>query len=295
MWANKVKPVNTDVDANKRNKNANDEYVTELDAKLLAPNPYQPRMDFNEETIKELAASIKEYGQLQPAVVCKRDDGQEGYYVVAGERRFRACKLLKRSLKCVIAPSMNIRELQLIAFQENVMRDNLHPVEIALAMQRLVETKVVEGWESFTGMTGLSGRTAVRYKSLVRLSRPAMKLAVESDYRDALVLETLNRRISGAAQAPILQKIIGDGLDQKRAVKYIKELARSEKKQEIDNLPRTKFNTAGAPLIAWNWKPDFTLKNAPRRQEAFQKRLESLLSDIKNTLVKEFGDAKESK
>jgi ParB/RepB/Spo0J family partition protein len=277
MWANKVKPVNTDGDANKRNKNANDEYVTELDAKLLAPNPYQPRMDFNEEAIGDLAASIKIFGQLQPAVVCKRDDGQEGYYVVAGERRFRACKLLKRPLKCVIAPPMNARELQLIAFQENVIREKLHPVEVALAMQRLVETKVVESWADFSTMTELSGRAVRRYEAFMRLSKSAMEIAVKNDCRDMLVLETLGRRIDINAQGAVLQKIIDDGLERKEAVKYINAIANADKPQIKEPLS-TKITPKGQATFVW--KPNVAFKDAPQKLGKFQAELQELLRSL---------------
>jgi ParB family chromosome partitioning protein len=267
------------------------EEVVELETKRLTPNPYQPRIKFDEETIKELAESIKEYGQLQPAVVCKRNDGKEGYIIVAGERRWRACKIVKLPLKCVARKAMNVRELQLAAMQENIMRDNLHPVEAAIAMQRLVETKAVESWADFNAMVGLSGKSAMRYKALAHLSQSTMKLAIESDYRDSLVLETLNRQIAGAGQAPVLQKIVDDKLERNEAIAYIKATADAAKEPKAVESLEAKFNARGAPAIVWSWRPKLAFKDSPTRQEALRHRLNALLQEVERAIIREFGGA----
>jgi ParB/RepB/Spo0J family partition protein len=250
--------------------------VVELDTKLLKPNPYQPRIDFNEEAIGDLAASIKRFGQLQLAVVCKRDDGKEGYVIVAGERRFRACKLLKRPLKCVVQEAMNLRELQLVAFQENVIRENLHPVEVALAMQRLVETKVVESWAGFSEMSELSGRAVRRYEAFMKLSKGAMEIAVRGDYRDKLVLETLGRRIDRLAQAPVLQKIVDERLERTEAVKYISAIA-NEAKPQIEPFS---FKITSKGKATFVWKPNIAFEDAPKKLKAFQAELQELLTSL---------------
>jgi ParB family chromosome partitioning protein len=257
-----------------------EEKVVDIDVRRLSPNPYQPRIDFNKEAIDDLVDSIKEYGQLQPAIVCARNDGKDGYFIVAGERRWRACKIAKLPIKCVIKDAMNTRELQLAAYQENVIRENLHPVEVALAMQRLVETKVVESWADFAEMKGLSGRAVRRYEAFMKLSKSAMQTAVQSDYRDITVLETLGRRIvESNAQGAVLKKIIDDGLEQKAAVAYINSLAIANKSESaIDEPLSTKITSKGKATFVW--KPSVTFEDAPQKLKKFQAELQEFLKSL---------------
>jgi ParB family chromosome partitioning protein len=259
----------------------------------LAPNPYQPRWDFEEDALKELSGSIKEHGQIQPIVVCARDDGKDGYYIIAGERRWRACKLASLLfVNCIIQPPLDKRAMQIIALQENMQREDLHPVEVAIGMQNMVVTKAINAWDEFRGLLGFGHRTIFRYLNVAKLSAPVCKVAITNNYRDTHVLEALSRNIDDPDDhCAILQKVIDDGMVQKEAIAYIKQLALEEKEVKLDEPLKTKFNTAGIPLIVWNWKPDLKFKNAPKRQEAFQKRLQSLLDEVSNTLLKEFcGD-----
>jgi ParB family chromosome partitioning protein len=255
-----------------------DEKVVELDTKLLTPNPYQPRIEFDEATINELAASIKEYGQLQPAVVCKRDDGQDGYYIVAGERRWRACRKEALPLKCVIRPAMDIRMLQITAFQENVLRDNLHPIEVCLAMQRLVETNVVKDWEVFGNMAGFNKRSVNRYKCLVDLRNVAMHLAINKDYRNLNVLEALSRHIKSSNQDKVIQKIIDDRLGEELALRYIKEVANAEKEPKVSEPFSAKVNSKG--VAVFTWKPKATFEDAPKKLERYQQELRAFLEAL---------------
>jgi ParB family chromosome partitioning protein len=263
------------------------EKVVELDTKLLEPNPYQPRIEFDEETIKELAASIKEYGQLQPAVVCKRDDGKKGYFIVAGERRWRACKKEALPLKCVVKPAMDIRMLQIAAFQENVMRDELHPVEVSLAMQRLVETKVVLDWDEFEAMAGFTERSVGRFKCLVNLCNPAMRQAITSDYRNLNVLEALSRRIKYNNQTKVLQKIIDDRLGEELALRHIKEVADTEKEPKVEEPLSAKITSKGK--ATFTWKPSITFEDAPKKFQKFQQELQEFLIALEAKYTKKEG------
>jgi ParB family chromosome partitioning protein len=254
-----------------------EERIVELDTKLLEPNPYQPRLVFEDEGIEELAASIKEYGQLQPAVVCKRDDSK-GYYIVAGERRWRACKKEALPLKCVIKPAMDVRMLQIAAFQENVIRDDLHPVEVSLAMQRLVETGVVQRWDDFGEMIGFSNRSVDRYRSLIILSQSTMRLAIEQNYRDIHVLEALSRHIRPSNQIKVFQKIIDDRLGREFALRHIKEVANAEKEPKVDEPFSVKVTSKGK--ATFTWKPKITFEDAPKKLEQFQKELQALIKAL---------------
>lgn len=110
--------------------------VREIDIERITPNPYQPRVSFNEVALKELSESIKRHGLLQPIIVVAKDDD---YMLLAGERRLRASKLAGfKKIKAIVADieSKNLRELALI---ENIQREDLNPIELAIAYKELIE------------------------------------------------------------------------------------------------------------------------------------------------------------
>ena len=110
--------------------------IQEIEVDEILPNIYQPRTYFNEDSLKELSNSIKKHGLLQPIIVVKKDNG---YMLIAGERRLRATKLAELpTIKAIVADieSENLRELALI---ENIQRENLNPIELATAYQELIE------------------------------------------------------------------------------------------------------------------------------------------------------------
>ncbi len=107
-----------------------------LPAEAIQPNPYQPRREFDEARIAELADSIREQGIVQPLVVRQRGDG---YELVIGERRLRAArKLGLASVPCILV-EVEDRELLEIALVENLQRENLNPIEEAMAYQALMD------------------------------------------------------------------------------------------------------------------------------------------------------------
>lgn len=112
--------------------------IEEIDVDAITPNPFQPRKHFDENALQELSQSIKVHGLLQPIVVIERD---EGYLLVAGERRLRAHKLAGlETIKAIIADvkmdDLRMRELALI---ENIQRENLNAIELAHSYAELIE------------------------------------------------------------------------------------------------------------------------------------------------------------
>jgi len=121
------------------------EYIFHIEVDKIAPNPSQPRRDFNPEALRDLAASIREFGMLQPLVVTKVEkETSTGldveYQIIAGERRFLASKLLGlRTVPAIIRQVKLEREKLELAVIENIQRENLNPVEVARSFQRLQE------------------------------------------------------------------------------------------------------------------------------------------------------------
>ncbi len=110
--------------------------VRDISVDKIDTNPYQPRKHFDDDSLNELAKSIKEHGLIQPIVVIKRDDR---FTLLAGERRLRATKLAKLlTVKAIVADikEQKMRELALI---ENIQRENLNPIDLAQSLKELIE------------------------------------------------------------------------------------------------------------------------------------------------------------
>jgi len=117
-------------------ENSSNSIVKEIYLSSIKPNPYQPRKVFDEEALSNLSHSIKKHGLLQPIVVVKKDDG---FMLIAGERRLRASKLAGLdTIKAIVTDfeSENLRELALI---ENIQREDLNPIELATSYSKLIE------------------------------------------------------------------------------------------------------------------------------------------------------------
>lgn len=107
-----------------------------LKTSQLEPNKDQPRKKFDEEAIEELAQSIKQYGIIQPIIVCKRDDY---YQIIAGERRWRAAKKAGIREVPVVVKDYTEKEIAEISLIENIQREDLNPIEEAKSYKRLID------------------------------------------------------------------------------------------------------------------------------------------------------------
>lgn len=112
------------------------EIVEMIKLSEISPNPYQPRQHFDPDKLKELADSIKQFGVLQPVVLRKSKDG---YELVSGERRCRASKLAGKKDVSAVVRDYQDKEMSEIALVENLQRDDLNPIEEAIAYKKLAE------------------------------------------------------------------------------------------------------------------------------------------------------------
>ncbi|WP_412063419.1 ParB/RepB/Spo0J family partition protein [Rubrivirga sp. IMCC45206] len=140
--------------------------VAELDIEAISPNPYQPRKDFDEKALDELAASISQLGIIQPLTVRSLGDGR--YELISGERRLRASR--RAGLKRIPAyvREADTEEMLEMAIVENVQREDLNPVEVALGYQRLME-EVGLTQEQVAEKVGKSRPTVANALRLLRL------------------------------------------------------------------------------------------------------------------------------
>ena len=103
----------------------------------IEPNPFQPRMSFDQEALEELAESIRTFGLIQPVTVRRKADGK--YQIISGERRFRACRLAGMDMIPAYIRDANDQGMLEMAIVENIQRENLDPIEVAMSYQRLME------------------------------------------------------------------------------------------------------------------------------------------------------------
>ena len=129
---------NFDLDAFEKNvyENTPKEEIVELPLSELRANPYQPRKLFNDDALAELSASIKEHGVFQPVIVKK---SIKGYEIIAGERRVRASKLAGKETIPAIIRDFTDEEMMEISLLENLQRENLNPLEEALAYKNMID------------------------------------------------------------------------------------------------------------------------------------------------------------
>lgn len=113
-----------------------DDTVREIPIKDLRPNPYQPRKYFNEEALEELKASILEHGVIQPILVRR---SIKGYDIIAGERRYRAAKAAGLATIPAVERNFTDQAMMEVALIENVQREDLNPIEVAEAYQKIME------------------------------------------------------------------------------------------------------------------------------------------------------------
>lgn len=180
----------------------------EVSVALIDVNPHQPRADFDEESLRDLSASIKKHGVLQPLVVSPLGDH---YELIAGERRLRASKMAGLQKVPVIIRDVKDHEKLEIAIIENVQRANLNPIEEALSYRKLMEEF---GYSQDQAALAVGkSRSAVSNK--VRLL--ALSTEIKRALRDGSISEGHAKALLAvedeAKRQLLFEKILGDGLN----------------------------------------------------------------------------------
>lgn len=148
----------------------------EMQLDKISANPNQPRKNFDEQALQELAESIKKHGVIMPIVV--NDNGDGTYMIIAGERRFRACRLAGRETIPVVIRKYSEREIKEISLIENLQREDLNPIEAATAMKQLmVDYKLTQ--DELAERIGKSRPAIANTLRLLNLSPDVMSLVAE--------------------------------------------------------------------------------------------------------------------
>lgn len=207
----------------------NIEGVLLLDPGKIDPNPHQPRTSFNEAPLAELAASIREYGVLQPLLVTKSINDR--YQLIAGERRLRAAKLAGLKEIPAILRTLDEQQKLELAIIENIQRENLNPVETALSYKRLIDEFSLSQEEA-AKKVGKARSTVAN--SLRLLTLPA---EIKQGIIDGKITEGHARSILAIegkeAQLGFYHNIVSEGLNVRQAEGRIAKKQNNEKDPHI--------------------------------------------------------------
>ena len=211
--------------------------IIELDLDAIEVNPFQPRSNFNNEALEELATSIKELGIIQPITVRKLEFNK--YQLVSGERRYRASKLAGRKTIPAYIRIANDQESLEMALVENIQRQDLDPIEIGLSYQRLID-EIELTQEKLSTRVGKKRSTIANYIRLLKLDP-----IIQTGIRDGFVSMGHGRALvnvgSKEAQIAIYEKIVGQNLSVRETERIVKELSNNPK--STSEKKRTKSNT----------------------------------------------------
>lgn len=220
--------------------------IVELDITSIELNPFQPRTNFNEEALNELATSIRELGVIQPITVRKLDFNK--YQLISGERRLRASKLVGFETIPAYIRIANDQESLEMALVENIQRHDLDPIEIALSYQRLID-EINLTQEQMSERVGKKRSTIANYLRLLKLDP-----IIQTGIRDGFISMGHGRALinieDNDAQSDIYHKIITQNLS-------VRDTEALVKKYQMSLLPKSKKTNADSFQINEEQKKHF--------------------------------------
>ncbi|MCA0153374.1 ParB/RepB/Spo0J family partition protein [Winogradskyella vincentii] len=194
--------------------------IVELDIESIEVNPFQPRTNFNEESLRELASSIRELGVIQPITVRKLAFNK--YQLVSGERRYRASRLIGLKTIPAYIRIANDQESLEMALVENIQRQDLDPIEIALSYQRLID-EINLTQEQMSERVGKKRSTIANYLRLLKLDP-----IIQTGMRDGFISMGHGRAMvnieSQIDQLEVYEKVISNKLSVRATEQLVKNL-----------------------------------------------------------------------
>lgn len=205
--------------------------ISEVELHKIAPNPDQPRRSFDEEALQELAASIKSIGLVQPITL--REIDEDSYEIIAGERRYRASLMAGLTSIPAYIKTADDDETMEMALIENIQREDLNSIEIALAYQKLINTLSLTQ-EQLSERVGKKRATVANYLRLLKL--PAeVQMGVKDkkiDMGHARALVTMNDPV---AQLSLYNVILQEGLSVRNVETIVREYSDGKQIEDIIN------------------------------------------------------------
>ena len=192
--------------------------ILEIELEAIAVNPFQPRTNFNQEALRELASSIKELGVIQPITVRKLEGNT--FQLVSGERRFRASKLIGLKSIPAYVRLANDQEMLEMALVENIQRKDLDPIEVALSYRQLIE-EVNLTQQQLSIRVGKNRSTVTNFLRLLKLD-PIIQTGIRDGFLSMGHGRALINIQEQGIQLEVYQKIIKDNLSVRQTEELVK-------------------------------------------------------------------------
>jgi len=214
--------------------------ISSIDINKIEANPFNPRTHFEEEALKELAASITEHGIIQPLTVRKL--GRDKFQLISGERRFRASQLAGLTeVPCYIRIANDATMLEM-ALVENIQREDLNAIEVGLSYQRLID-ECSFTQEKLADKLGKSRSNITNYLRLLKL--PAK---VQIGVREGLISMGHARALVSAGDENIQEELFTKILTDSLSVRELEELIKGSKSPKTHSVSKTKQTESSYPL-----------------------------------------------
>ncbi len=253
------------------------EKIKEIDINLISPNPNQPRKNFENDKLEELADSIKRYGVIQPIIVKKED---KIYTIIAGERRWRASKIAGlSSIPCIVRDIEN-KSASELALIENIQREDLNPIDEATAYNYIMERYAITQEE----LSDVIGKSRVYVTNILRL------LNLDEYVKEKIISNEISQgharamlSLDSKTQRELTDRIIRDGLNVRDVEKIVKNIKNPKTKRIVE---KDKFvlNIEEALTNKFSSKVKITSKKNKGKIEIEYKNIDDL-----NRLLSLFG------
>ena len=203
--------------------------ISEIDLSQIQANPDQPRRMFDEEALEELAISIRQIGVIQPITLRKAEG--DTYQIIAGERRYRASQIAGLTTIPAYIRTAEDETVMEMALIENIQREDLNSIEIALAYQKLIDTYELTQ-ESLSERVGKKRTTITNYLRLLKL--PAeIQMGIRDKKIDMAHARTLVTLDDAATQLEVYELILEEGLSVRKVEEYVRAIAKGEKLEDL--------------------------------------------------------------
>ncbi len=232
--------------------------VLRIPTDMIEPNPFQPRMNFDQEALEELGESIRTLGLIQPITVRRKPDGR--YQIISGERRFRACRATGMEMIPAYIRDTDDQGMLEMAIVENIQRENLDPIEVAMSYQRLIEECNLTQ-EQMAIRVGKKRASVTNYLRLLKLPAKIqhdLKVSLLSVGHAKVLLGVEDQQL----QEYLCDLVIKDDLSVRQLEEKIKKLSqkKNESEEQGQDLPEEYFKVL--EIVGKYFENDIRLKRS---------------------------------
>ena len=232
--------------------------VLRIPTDMIEPNPFQPRMNFDQEALEELGESIRTLGLIQPITVRRKPDGR--YQIISGERRFRACRATGMEMIPAYIRDTDDQGMLEMAIVENIQRENLDPIEVAMSYQRLIEECNLTQ-EQMAVRVGKKRASVTNYLRLLKLPAKIqhdLKVSLLSVGHAKVLLGVEDQQL----QEYLCDLVIKDDLSVRQLEEKIKKLSQKKNgsKEQGQDLPEEYFKVL--EIVGKYFENDISLKRS---------------------------------